>query len=379
MYDLLIKGGTVVDPAQELNGPADIAFRNGMVAAVSPSISDSQAEEVVDATGLIVTAGLIDLHVHNYWGVSHFGIDPDLSNIANGVTTAVDAGSAGAATFPAFRRYVLERADTRLYALLNISLTGMISQQIGELEDSRHADVGRAVNMGRQNRDYILGIKARLSESITQQHDVDSLKRAIEAAEALDAFVMIHVGDSKTPMEDLVAMLRPGDVVTHSFHGHTHGILDDRDKVKDAFPEHERRGIVFDIGHGAGSFSFDVAEKALAEGFNPGNISSDLHVYNIEGPVFDQVTTISKFMWLGMSLFDVIRLTTSETARTMGVDDRLGTLKVGAVGDATVLRLDEGKFTFTDSYGKSVTSRKKLNHVKTIKDGRVYKPWLRGT
>ena len=117
----------------------------------------------------------------------------------------------------------------------------------------------------------------------------------------------------------------------------------------------------------------------MADGFNPGNISSDLHFYNIEGPVFDQVTTISKFMWLGMSLFDVVRLTTSETAKTMGVDDRLGTLKVGAVGDATILRLDEGKFTFTDSYGKSVTSRQKLNHVKTIKDGRVYKPWLRGT
>lgn len=379
MYDLLIKGGTIVDPAQGLNGPADIAFLDGKVAAISPGISDGEATEVLDATDLIVTPGLIDLHVHNFWGVSHYGIDPDTTNIANGVTTAVDAGSAGAATFPAFRRYVLERADTRLYALLNISLTGMISRTIGELEDLRHADVEQAVRMGRQNRDYILGIKARLSDMITRQHDVDSLKRAIEAAEALDAFVMIHVGFTKTPMEDLVALLRPGDVITHSFHGNAHGILDDAGKVKDAFPEHQLRGIVFDIGHGAGSFSFEVAEKAMADGFNPGNISSDLHFYNIEGPVFDQVTTISKFMWLGMSLFDVIRLTTSETAKTMGLDDRLGTLKVGAVGDATILRLDEGKFTFTDSYGKSVTSRQKLNHVKTIKDGRVYKPWLRGT
>jgi dihydroorotase len=379
MYDLLIKDGMIVDPSQGLNGPADIAFLDGKVAAISPSISDSEATDVLDATDLIVTPGLIDLHVHNFWGVSHYGIDPDTTNIANGVTTAVDAGSAGAATFPAFRRYVLERADTRLYALLNISLTGMISRTIGELEDLRHADVAQAVRIGRQNWDYILGIKARLSDMITRQHDVDSLKRAVEAAEALDAFVMIHVGFTKTPMEDLVAMLRPGDVVTHSFHGNAHGILDDTGKVKDAFPEHQRRGIVFDIGHGAGSFSFEVAEKAMADGFNPGNISSDLHFYNIEGPVFDQVTTISKFMWLGMSLFDVVRLTTSETAKTMGVDDRLGTLKVGAVGDATILRLDEGKFTFTDSYGKSVTSRQKLNHVKTIKDGRVYKPWLRGT
>ncbi len=180
-------------------------------------------------------------------------------------------------------------------------------------------------------------------------------------------------------MEDLVAMLRPGDVVTHSFHGNAYGVLDDAGKVKDAFPEHQQRGIVFDIGHGAGSFSFEIAEKATAGGFNPGNISSDLHFYNVEGPVFDQVTTISKFMWLGMSLSDVVRLTTTETAKTMGVGDKLGSLKVGAIGDATILRLDEGKFTFTDSYGKSVTSKQRLNHVTTIKDGRVYKPWLRGT
>ena len=184
MYDLLIKGGTVVDPAQGVTGLADVGFLNGMVAAVAPSISEDDSADVYDATGLIVTPGLIDLHVHNFWGVSHYGIDPDVTNIANGVTTAVDAGSAGAATFAAFRRYVIERADTRLFALLNISLTGMISDSIGELENLQHADVGQAVRVGRQNRDRIIGIKARLSQDITRQHDVESLKRAIEAAEA---------------------------------------------------------------------------------------------------------------------------------------------------------------------------------------------------
>ncbi|MYB50340.1 MAG: amidohydrolase/deacetylase family metallohydrolase [Dehalococcoidia bacterium] len=379
MYDLLIKGGTIVDPAQSVNGPADVAFVNGTVASVAPNISEDDASEIFDASGLIVTPGLIDLHVHNFWGVSHYGIDPDVTNIGNGVTTAVDAGSAGAATFDAFRRYVIERADTRLYALLNISLTGMISDDIGELEDLRHADVGQAVRVGRQNRDRIVGIKARLSQDITRQHDVESLKRAIEAAEAIDGFVMIHVGKTHTPLESLIKMLRPGDVVTHSFHGHAEGILDDAGKVKEAFREHKRRGIVFDVGHGAGSFSFDVAERAMADGFRPGNISSDLHLYNVEGPVFDQVTTISKLIWLGMSLYDVIGLTTVETAKTMGVHDRLGTLKAGAVGDATIARIDEGSFKLTDSYGRSVTSRKRLTHVATVKSGRMYKPWLRGT
>ena len=379
MYDLLIKGGTVVDPAQEVNGPTDVAFVNGTVASVASSISEDNASEVFDASGLIVTPGLIDLHVHNFWGVSHYGIDPDVTNIANGVTTAVDAGSAGAATFDAFRRYVIERAETRLYALLNISLTGMISNDIGELEDLRHADVRQAVQVGQENRDRIVGIKARLSQDITRQHDVESLKRAIEAAEAIGGFVMIHVGKTHTPLESLIEMLRLGDVVTHSFHGHAEGILDDVGKVKEAFREHQGRGIVFDVGHGAGSFSFDVAERAMADGFRPGNISSDLHLYNVEGPVFDQVTTLSKLMWLGMSLYDVIALTTAETAKTMGVEDRLGTLKVGAVGDATIARTDEGSFRLTDSYGRSVTSRSRLTHVATVKSGRIYKPWLRGT
>ena len=379
MYDLLIKGGTVVDPAQGVNDAVDVAFLDGVVASVGPGISEDGAAEVFDAAGLIVTPGLIDLHVHNYRGVSHYGIDPDATNIGKGVTTAVDAGSAGAATFAAFRRYVVERADTRLYALLNISLTGMISNDIGELEDLRHADVGQAVRVGRQNRDRIIGIKARLSEDITLRHDVESLKRAIEAADAIGGFVMIHVGKTHTPLESLIEMLRPGDVVTHTFHGHGQGILDDAGKVKEAFREHQRRGIVFDVGHGAGSFSFDVAERALADGFRPGNISSDLHVYNVEGPVFDQVTTVSKLMWLGMSLYDVISLTTAETARTMGLGDRLGTLKAGAVGDATITRLDEGSFKFTDSYGRSVTSRRKLGHVATVKGGRIYRAWLRGT
>jgi len=376
MYDLVIKNGTVIDPSQGINEVRDVAFIGGNVAAVGAGISDNEAHDVLDATDKLVVPGLIDLHVHNFWGVSHFGIEPDVTNIANGVTTAVDAGSAGAATFAAFRKYVIERADTRLYALLNISLTGMISRDVLELEDIRNADVAQATRVGRENHDHIIGIKARLSESITRSHDVDSLKRALEAAEAIDGFVMIHVGHSVTPMDKLVELLRPGDVVTHSFHGNTHGILDSAGKVMDTFVEAQKQGVIFDIGHGGGSFSFDVAEKALADGFNPGNISSDLHVYNVEGPVYDQVTTISKFMWLGMSLYDVVRLTTETTARTMGMSDRLGTLKPGAVGDATVLSLDEGKYTFTDSVGRSVTAKQKLSHVRTVRAGRVYKPWL---
>ena len=175
-------------------------------------------------------------------------------------------------------------------------------------------------------------------------------------------------------MEKLVNMLRPGDVVTHSYHGNDYGILDDAGRVIDGIKEAQQRGVIFDVGHGAGSFSFDVAEKALSRGFGPGNISSDIHIYNIEGPVFDQVTTISKFMWLGMSLDDVIRLTTESTANIIDAPG-LGTLKIGSAGDATILRRDEGKFIMTDSVGRSVTANEKLAHVRTIRSGRVYRPW----
>ena len=372
-YDLLIKRGLVVDPSQGANQVGDVAFADGKVAAVG-SLFDGDAAEVIDATGLIVTPGLLDLHVHVFPGVSHFGIDADHSNIGKGVTTAVDAGSAGALTFPFFRKHIIETADTRLYSLLNISSTGMISPNIGELEDLQLADIEAAIAAGRANRDLIVGIKARLSRSTAGENDVAALERALEAADALGVFVMIHVGGTRSPMEKLVNMLRPGDVVTHSYHGNDYGILDDAGRVIDGIKEAQQRGVIFDVGHGAGSFSFDVAEKALSRGFGPGNISSDIHIYNIEGPVFDQVTTISKFMWLGMSLDDVIRLTTESTAKIIDATG-LGTLKIGSAGDATILRRDEGKFIMTDSVGRSVTANEKLAHVRTIRSGRVYRPW----
>lgn len=374
-YDLLIKGGTVIDPSQGMNTVSDVGLAGGKVAALETGISESHASEAVDATGLIVVPGLLDMHVHSFWGVSHYGVDPDAAHLDKGVTTALDAGSAGADTFAAFRTYVLERCKTRLLALLNISTMGMISREIGELEDLRWANVDAAVRVVRENPDRLLGIKVRLSSNITGTHDVDSLMRALEAAEAIGRFVMVHVGNTETPLEELCALLRPGDVVTHAFTGGSHGVLDGAGKVIEGVAEAQRRGVVFDVGHGAGSFSFDVAEKALSQGFHPNNISSDLHAYNIEGPVFDQVSVLSKFMWLGMSMSDVIALSTSATARTMGLGDQLGTLRIGAEADVTLLRVEDGRFTITDAVGRSVTAERRLRHVTTVKGGVVYRPW----
>ena len=180
-YGLLIKGGTVIDPSQELNAVRDVAISGHRIAAVDTDIPESQATEVVDAIDLIVVPGLLDLHVHSFVGVSHLGVEPDIAQISKGVTTALDAGSAGANTFSAFRKHVLERCDTRLFALLNISSMGMLSNDIGELEDIRWADVKAAIRVGLENRDHVLGIKVRLSKDITGDHDIDSLKKSLAA------------------------------------------------------------------------------------------------------------------------------------------------------------------------------------------------------
>jgi len=375
-YDLLIKGGTVIDPGQGLNGVHDVALADGKVAAVEPSIS-GDAREVIDATGLIVTPGLIDMHIHAYWGVCCYGLEPDAINLGRGVTTAMDCGSSGAETFDHFRRTVIERVDTRLYALLNISAMGIISADIGELLDMRWALVDAAADMGRRNRDRVLGIKVRLSyHTIGHDDKLDALKRAIAAAEGFGGFVMVHVGDIETPLETLTRHLRPGDVVTHAFR-HWGGVRSADGDITDAMRSERERGIVFDVGHGGGSCSFETVETALAAGFKPDTISSDVSTISVTGPVFDLVTTMSKFLHFGMSLEDVIRCTTETPANQMGIGDDLGSLKVGTTGDVTVLSLDDGQYTYMDAQRATTSASQKLNAVATVRAGKVYHDWDR--
>ena len=388
-HDLLIKSGTVVDPSQGLNGRKDVGLTAGKVAAVEDSIPVDEAAEVLDASGLIVTPGLIDLHVHAYWGACTYGLEPDVTNLALGVTTALDAGSAGALTFRGFRRHTIERARTRLFALLNISAMGIPSPDIGELEYLKWADVGLAVEAGLANRHYVKGIKARLGRQILGENsDVEVLKRAIEAAEGFGGFVMIHVGNNPTALPELMDMLRPGDVVTHAFHGFEDGVLEDSGAIMEAMKETQDRGVVIDVGHGAGSFSFRAAQKALANGVRPDTISTDISTLSIEGPVYDFATTLTKFMRLGMSLGEVVRRSTENPARTLGLDGVLGTLRVGAEGDVTILREEEGYFPLNDRIstmtrmgptrwepGTTLEADRRLVHVHTVKGGVVYRPW----
>ena len=334
-YDLIIKNGTVVDPAQGIHAVKDVAFANGRVSVISDEVPASEAREVLDAEGCFVTPGLIDLHVHVFYGVSHFGIEPDPTCLARGATTVVDAGSAGADTFPGFRKYVIDVSDTRILAQLNISSQGMLTQEIGELENPDYADVGKACRMIEQHRDIILGVKVRLTREtiVGARAQMIPLQRGREAADAAGLPLMVHPQDAWCEsIDDILALMGKRDILTHCFHDMDCGILDENGRIRESVHAAIERGVIFDVGHGAGSFSWDVVQKAMAQGVEPTTISSDLHIYNVDGPVYDLVNVVNKFLHLGMSLDDALAKVTSIPAETILMPGEVGTLAVDAWG-----------------------------------------------
>ena len=369
-YDLLIKGGRVIDPSQGLSAIRDVGITNNRIAHIAADITPISARDVLDARGKIVTPGLVDIHVHVYHGVAIVGIEADVNGIARGVTTVVDAGSAGATTFPGFRRYVIERSVTRVFALLNISTIGLVAGN--ELSDLANVDSRAAVRVIEENRDVILGIKVRMTPGTAKNPDLEALRRARDAADMAGVPLMVHIGGSSRPLEDIFALLRKGDVVTHVLRGDG-GILDTAGRVLPAALEASQRGVFMDIGHGSGNFWFDTAERALSQGWMPDTISSDLHSRSVNGPVFDLTTTLSKFLLLGMTLEQVIQRATTNPAKVFRFRPAVGSLQEGSEADIAVLSLTEGNFEFTDSGGQKRTGRQKLEPVTTIKAGRIYR------
>lgn len=374
-YDLLLKGGTVVDPAQNLHALHDVAFAAGKVAAIGPDLPATAARQVLDCRGQLVAPGMIDLHVHVFWGVSHLGIEPDPHCIAKGVTTAVDAGSAGADTFPGFRKYVIDASATRLFAQLNISTQGMLSPEVGELDDLRFVNVPRAIAMMEANRDVILGVKVRLTKDaiVSKAAGMRPLSLAREAADAVGLPIMVHPQAAWCDsIDEILAVMRSGDIMTHCYHGMSHGILDEQGNVRTAVLDAMERGVIFDVGHGAGSFSWRTAEQALAQNVLPQTISSDLHHYNVNGPVYDLATTVSKFLYLGLSVDEALCRVTATPAAVIRMADQIGTLKVGAWGDAVVFARVHGRFELRDSYGESRTGSEQLRPVTVVRAGILY-------
>jgi dihydroorotase len=372
-YSLLITGGEVIDPANTLRGRYDVGLANGRIAAVAPTIPGEEAAKVLDATGKYVVPGLVDLHTHVYAYGATLGIDPDVFHPKGGVTTAVDAGTTGVATFRGFERFVIEPAKVRVLAFLHVACTGLTTflHGIGELTDMRHAMPEQTARMILDTRETLIGVKVRMSKNYVGDFGVEPLRAAVRAAEMAGVPVMVHIAGSWVTLKEILAELRPGDIVTHAYHGNAEGIVDKEMRVLPEVWEAKERGILFDIGHGSGSFHYPVACAALDQGFVPDSISTDLYVSNVNGPVYDMITTVSKLIDLGMPLEDAITKSTTDPARFIGWEREIGHLGVGAEADVAVLEMVEGEFEFFDCRKEKRQARRRLQVVTTIKGGKI--------
>jgi dihydroorotase len=368
-YDILIAGGEVVDPGAGLLGKLDVAIRDGRIAEVGPDLDRAKAREVVDATDGIVTPGLVDLHTHVYWGATYWGIEADPVAARTGVTTWLDVGTSGAYSWPGFRRYIAEPSRARIYALLNLSCIGLIAPTF-EFANPDYWDVDLAETIVNANRDLILGIKARIDSSTTRGVGIRPLELARELADRVELPLMVHIGYGPPTLAEVTPLLRPGDILTHCFTGGNMKIVDDAGVPDPAIRDLRDRGLILDIGHGAGSFSFETAEAMLNAGVLPDVISSDIHQMAIQGPMFDLPTTLSKFLNLGLSLPEVIERATSRPAAAMRCPE-LGSLKPGSPADVALFRLEEGDYVFRDVHMNPRRGSKRLINTLTMIDGEV--------
>jgi dihydroorotase len=376
-YELIVKGGRVIDPAQGIDGVMDVAFAGGKVAAVGRDLKAGPSTKVKDVSGHVVTPGLIDLHTHVYSGGTSLGIDAEEFCRLSGVTTSVDTGSAGPGNFAGFRKHVIEPCQVRILAYLHVSHAGIYGfskrVMVGESEEIRLMNPIDAVEVADQNRDVIVGIKVRVGKHASGTQGSHALGIALQVAEEAGMPLMCHIDHPPPSYDEVVERLRPGDILTHAFRPFPNSPATAQGTVRPSVIAARKRGVLFDIGHGMGSFSFKTARAMIANGFYPDTISSDVHSLCIDGPAFDQVTTMSKFLVLGMPLPEVIKQSTVNAAMALKRPE-LGTLKPGSVGDATVLSIRDGEFDLVDVVGEVVKARQKIFSEGVVVAGRWWHP-----
>ena len=371
-YDLLLRGATVIDPSRDINGVHDVAVDGDRITAVAPRI-DEPATTTIDLAGKILTPGWIDIHAHVYAGATTWGIRADPFCLSTCVTTVVDAGSSGWANFLGFREYVAQAARTQMLAFLHISGIGLTYGPIGEMADMRYGDPERAACVVDKWPDTCVGIKVRQGQHQVGNNGVEPLRLALEAGEMTGTPVMCHIG-SGVPMRDIMELMRPNDIITHCYQGHSENICGEDGQVRESVWEARKRGVLFDLGHGGGSFFWNIAKQALAQEFPSDVLSTDIHISSLEDPVWSLPETASKLMHLGMSLEEVVRQSTSAPAAAIGKGDELGTLKPGTIADIGVLELQKGEFTFKDVRDEVETGSRLLAPVLTVRAGTVYYP-----
>ena len=383
MYDLVVKNGTVIDPSQGLLGKVDVAIANKKIVAVAKRLDSEprvDSRRVIDASGRIVTAGLVDMHVHVYPFRNQFRYngEPDQLCLSSGVTTAVDCGSSGSATLPtALKSHLKAIYNTRLFIFLNISSVGLPGRP--ELLDLSYADVEGTIDLCKQYPDFIIGVKVRLTRgALGETKPLEALGMAREAADKAGKPLMVHGIriDQKDVLRgvtlgDVLHELGSGDILTHPY-AENSGILDEQGEVIPEVYEAVKRGVLLDVAHGRGNFSFDVATKAMEQGIEPHTISTDLNGSSIMGPVYDLPTMISKFLALGMPLDQIVEKVTTGPAKIIGKEEIIGSVKEGASGDLTILDLEEGKFEFRDAEGRSKMGEKRVIPAMVVKEGRAF-------
>jgi dihydroorotase len=377
MYDLLLKGGTVIDPAQDLRGVLDVAVQDGKIARVAANIAKSEARRVIDVPGKTVTPGLIDLHTHVFDGVAANGVHPDIAGVHAGVTTVVDAGSSGCATFSAFPRHILPKCETEVIPLLHICQTGLATNPDIIAESS--IDLENTLRVAREHKGLIKGIKARMVSPALEIFGMEMPRLAKRAARESGVPLMVHIGDTTkrydpNVVRELFPLLEPGDIVTHLFTANPGGVLDTNGKLVPEAKELAARGVWLDTAHGRMNFGFNVGRRVLDQGLTPHCISTDLTIPGRANTVHSMVEIMARFLGMGFTLEQVIAMSTVNPARAIGEVNRLGSLAVGRQADISVLEVREGRWVVYDTLRDSMKIDKTVVPVLTVKRGRVFEP-----
>ena len=377
MYDLLLKGGTVIDPAQDLRGTLDVAVEDGKIARVAANIPKSEARRVIDVLGKTVTPGLIDLHTHVFDGVAANGVHPDIAGVHAGVTTVVDAGSSGCATFGAFPRNILPKCETEVIPLLHICQTGLATNPDIIAESS--IDLESTLRVAREHRGLIKGIKARMVSPALEIFGMEMPRLAKRAARESGVPLMVHIGDTTkrydpNVIRELLPLLEPGDIVTHLFTANPGGVLDTNGKLVPEAKELAARGVWLDTAHGRMNFGFNVGRRVLDQGLTPHCISTDLTIPGRANTVHSMVEIMARFLGMGFTLEQVIAMSTVNPARAISEADRLGSLQTGRQADISVLEVRDGRWVVYDTLRDSMKIDKTVVPVLTVKRGRVFEP-----
>ena len=377
MYDLILKGGRVLDPSSKLDGTQDLAVEAGKIARIAPDIGRAEAARTIDVKGRVVVPGLIDLHAHVYEGVNRTGVNPDLAGVLAGVTTVVDAGSAGAATFGAFPRFVIPNSHTEVIPFLHICRTGLATNPDIIAESS--VDLDETLQVMSEHKGLIRGIKARMVSPALEIMGMRMPELAKRAARESGTKLMVHIGDTAkrydpNVIRKLLPLLDEGDILTHYFTANPGGVLDANGKLVPEAREAADRGVWLDTAHGRMNFSFDVGRRCIDQGLLPHCISTDLTVPGRANTVHSMVEIMTRFLGLGFSLPDVVTMSTANPARALGEDGRLGSLAVGRQADISVLEIHDGEWTVNDVVGAVMRVRKAVVPFLTVKRGEVFTP-----